>query len=283
MIVPLRPPGNAAGKARLERGGARRVVTSEAKRHHADAARIELATTAEILISRGGIALGLRDQRQVAEAHALAVSRAIDDETADAARDKVGNAVAVLQLFGDIETVEEHHARRGSRSCSLGIGMHEERRQARAIVLHLDRFDARTPHEGGGGLEELHGGRVDRHAALRTGMNETLTGLVIAGRAHEARGYGEPVAFRLRVAPAGCDLVTHASPLFEPRGVIADTTFERASDAMNLVDFDAGPGGSAQANEEAHGPAVVGRKIKEGGVVFAADHVLLPVSRVGAQ
>src|SRR5262249_52067208 len=178
VIVPLRPPGDAAGKARLERGRSRRVIATETERHHTDTARVELAATAEIFVSRGGIALGLRDQGQIAKAHALAVSGAIHDETADAARGKIGNAVAVLQLLGDVETVEEHHARRGSRSGSLGLGMHEEGRQARAIVRHLDWLDARMPHEGGGVLEELDRGRVDRHAALRTGMNETLTGLV---------------------------------------------------------------------------------------------------------
>jgi hypothetical protein len=65
------------------------------------------------------------------------------------------------------------------------------------------------------------------------------------------------------------------SPFFEPRGVVAYATFERAADAMHLVDFDSSPGSSAQANEQAHGPAVIGRKIEEGGIVFATDHVLL--------
>src|SRR5262249_22816738 len=60
-------------------------------------------------------------------------------------------------------------------------------------------------------------------------------------------------------------------------------TFERAADAMHLVDFDSGPGSSAEGNKQAHGPAVVARKIEEGGVVFAADHILLPVSHLAAR
>src|SRR5207247_10532946 len=108
MVVPVRAPGEAASRARLARGRGRRGIAAEAERHHADRARVELAATPEIFVSGGGIALGLRDERQIAEAHALAVSRAIHDETADAARGKIGNAVAVLQLFGDCETVEEH-------------------------------------------------------------------------------------------------------------------------------------------------------------------------------
>src|SRR5215211_5064579 len=90
-------------------------------------------------------------------------------------------------------------------------------------------------------------------------MNETLAGLVVARRAHEAGRRREPVPFRLHVT--------------------ADAIFERASDAMHLVDLDTGPGRGAQANEQAHGPAVVGGKIKESGVFFAADHMLLPLSR----
>src|SRR5262245_50128763 len=108
-------------------------------------------------------------------------------------------------------------------------------------------------------------------------MDETLAGLVIACRAHETGCRREPMPFALLVAAARRDLVAHAGPLFEPDGVVADVIFERASDAINFVDFDAGPGGGAQANEQAHGPAVIGRKVKEGRVVFAADHVLLLV------
>src|SRR6266511_4149276 len=42
VIVPLRAPSDTAGKPRLKRCGARRVVTAEAQSHHADAAWIEL-------------------------------------------------------------------------------------------------------------------------------------------------------------------------------------------------------------------------------------------------
>src|SRR5262245_2679892 len=84
--------------------------------------------------------------------------------------------------------------------------------------------------------------------------------------------------FALLVAAARRDLVAHAGPLFEPGGVVAEVIFERASDAINLVDFDTGPGRGAQANEQAHGPAIVGGKVKEGGVVFAADHGEVSVS-----
>src|SRR5262249_57138495 len=44
------------------------------------------------------------------------------------------------------------------------------------------------------------------------------------------------------------------------------------------VDCDGGAGGGAEENEQAQGRGVVGRKIKEGGVVFAADHGEVSVS-----
>ena len=85
------------------------------------------------------------------------------------------------------------------------------------------------------------------------------------------------MSFRLRVAAACRDLVPHAGPFLEPGAIVADVVLERAPDAMHLVDLDTGPWRGAEANEQAHGPAVVGGKIKERGVVFAANHLLLLV------
>ena len=104
---------------------------------------IELAAAREILVGRRRVLLGLGDQRQIAEAHALAVAGPVDDQAADAARREIGHAVAVLHLLGDVEAVEEHHRRRGLAAGRLRIGMHQQRRQARALVRNLDRLDAR--------------------------------------------------------------------------------------------------------------------------------------------
>src|SRR5262245_55696824 len=153
--------------------------------------------------------------------------------------------------------------------------MHEQRRQARPIVGHLDRFDAGMADDGGGGLEQFTGGGVDGQAALGARVDETFAGRVVARRAQEARRRGDPLAFRLALAAARRDLVAHAGPFFEPGTVVADVILERAPDAMHLVDLDTGPRRGAEANEQAHGPAVVVGKIKERGVVFAANHLLL--------
>ena len=216
--------------------------------------------------------LGLGDQRQVAKAHALAVARPVDDQAADAARREVGHAVAVLQFLGDVEAVEEHHAGRGLAAGRGRIGMHEQRGQARRPVRHLDRLDARMPDVGGRILEDFHRLGVDVEAALRAWMDEALAGLVVAAGAHEARRRGLFVALALFVAPARLDLVAHAGPFLEPGIVVADMIFERAADAVHLVDLDAGPWRGGEADQQAHRPAVVGREVEECGVVFAADH-----------
>src|SRR5262249_10855589 len=150
--------------------------------------------------------------------------------------------------------------------------MHEQCREPGAVVGHLDWFDARMADDGGGVLEDFHRRGVDGHAALRARLDETLPGLVIARRAHVAGCRGEPVPSALLVAAARRDLVAHAGPFLEPGGVVAEVIFERASNAIDLVNLDTGPRRRAQANEQAHGPAVVGGKIEEGGVIFAADH-----------
>src|SRR5438270_427985 len=49
--------------------------------------------------------------------------------------------------------------------------------------------------------------------------------------------------------------------------------------SKNLVDLDPGPRSRTEANEQAHGPAVIGGKVEEGRVVSASDHVHTGVSR----
>src|SRR5260370_859656 len=89
----------------------------------------------------------------------------VDDETADPARGKIRNAIAVLQLLGDVEAVEEHHAGRALRSGYGRIGMHQQRRQARILVRYLHRLDAGMTDDAGGVLEDFHRLGVDVHAA----------------------------------------------------------------------------------------------------------------------
>ncbi len=99
-------------------------------------------------------------------------------------------------------------------------------------------------------------------------MNQALAGLVIAAGAHEARRRGELMTGAHGVAAAGRDLVAHAGPFLEPRIVVADLVGERAADPVDLVDLDAGPRRAREADQKAHRPAIVGREVEEGGIVF---------------
>ena len=73
-------------------------------------------------------------------------------------------------------------------------------------------------------------------------MDEALAGLAIAGRTHGARRRGERVPFVSSSRPRASMRVAHAGPLLEPGDVVADAVLQRASDAMHLVDLDAGHG-----------------------------------------
>src|SRR6476660_6045759 len=106
-------------------------------------------------------------------------------------------------------------------------------------------------------------------------MNEAFAGLIIPRRAQEAGCRGAPVAVALRGAPTRFDLVAHQHPFLEPGIVVADTILQCASHAMHFVDLDPRPRRGPETDQEAHGPAIVGREIEEGRVVFAADHVSL--------
>ena len=108
-VVPLRAPGDAGGEALLKGRRARRVVAAEADRHNANALGVDLLARGEKFVGRCAVAFGFVMQPLIAKAHGLAVAGAIDDEAGDAARGEVGHAFEILNLFGDIKAVEEHH------------------------------------------------------------------------------------------------------------------------------------------------------------------------------
>jgi hypothetical protein len=104
-------------------------------------------------------------------------------------------------------------------------------------------------------------------------MNEAFAGLVIARCAHEAGGGRQFVAGAQGVAAASLDLLAHPCPFLKPSGVVAHLVRERTADPVDLIDFDAGPRRCGQADQKSHRPAVIARKIEEGGIVpFVVRH-----------
>jgi hypothetical protein len=177
-----------------------------------------------------------------------------------------------LDFLGDVEAVEEHHRGGAARARDRPVGMHQQRRQRRALVGNLDVFDARATHERGRVAKCLHRSGVDVETAPCLRLQEALAGLVVAGRAQQTGGGGLRVAGFLRRAPARLDGLAHAGPFRKPGGVVADLAAQRAADAIDLVDFGAAPGRAAQTNQQAHRPAIVIGEIQKCRIVAAIGH-----------
>src|SRR5262249_36417488 len=110
VIVPDRAPGDAGGKARLERGTARRVVAAQADCDDADLLAVDvIALFQEINASAAGFFI-IVAQDEPAETDRLAGAGAVHDQDRDAAFDQVRHAGEVLDFLGDVEAVEEYDA-----------------------------------------------------------------------------------------------------------------------------------------------------------------------------
>ena len=72
---------------------------------------------------------------------ALSIAGAVHDQTGDAARGQVGDALEILNLLGDIETIEEHHGRHFAAAIRR-LGVHVDRRQAGGAIGDLDMLQA---------------------------------------------------------------------------------------------------------------------------------------------
>ena len=84
-------------------------------------------------------------QMHVAEADRLAGARPVHDQHRDAALDQVGHAAQELDLLGDVEPVEEHHAR--AAPAFRVLRRDEVAGQALALERHLDHLDLRDRSE----------------------------------------------------------------------------------------------------------------------------------------
>src|SRR5262249_54993622 len=71
-----------------------------------------------------------------------------------------------------------------------------------------------------------------------------------------------------RVPAPRLDLFAHARPFVEPGPIIAKLVGERPPNAVDVVDLDAGPRRGRQADQKAHGPAIIAPVIEKGGIVL---------------
>src|SRR4029079_19498267 len=91
LVIPLRTPGETAGVALLECGGARCVIPTEADRHHADPLGIDLRPRRKVIENWRRVVLGVGPQIKIAETDAFTVAGAVHDETGNATCDQVGH------------------------------------------------------------------------------------------------------------------------------------------------------------------------------------------------
>src|SRR5262249_30926106 len=254
VIIPDGAPGDAGGKARLERGTAGRVVAAEADRDDADLPAVDVTSLfQEIDASAAGFFI-IVAQDKSAETDGLAGAGAVHDQDRDAALDQFRHAGEVLDLLGDVEAVEEYDARRARRFCVLG--MNEIAGQAFAFERHLDDvdLDVRERREA---VEAIDRGAVgiERRFILR-GAKAFAHLIIVASAQIEGRG---------RDRMAGCGEALGVAAHFvaaldagvEPGCVVLGVfARERPSDFVQLADVGAAVGCAAEHVDEGRRPSV---------------------------
>ena len=126
--------------------------------------------------------LGVVAQITAAKADAFAVARAVDDQASNAAGDQIGDALEILNLLGDIETVEKHHGRHFAGFAGR-LGMHVNRRQAGAVIGNFNVLDARPLDEFRRVAETIDAPHVGLVALLALGLQEALADVIISAGA----------------------------------------------------------------------------------------------------
>src|SRR5262249_2966329 len=121
VIVPDRAPSDAGGKTRLERGAARRVIAAETDRDDADLDGIGIVPPLKEIDAGAAGLLVVVAQDEAAETDRFAGARPVHHQDRDAALDQVRYASEVLDLLGDVETVEEYDARRARQTPVLCV------------------------------------------------------------------------------------------------------------------------------------------------------------------
>jgi hypothetical protein len=197
----------------------------------------------------------------------------------DAALGKVEAREDHAHFLGVVHAVKQHD---GGATAAAGA-RHEIRRQARALVGHLDALDV--------GMEALHRGLISaqrlvvhRHL-LGAGRDETLRAVVVVARTHVVVTGGDLATFRRGFVGDGGDAIRHRRPFLAPNLIEIGFTRTRLEQPPHAVDLVHGNGavrchalddlhgiGPAQVAGKMHGPASWLRR-------RAVDHCLPPRAR----
>src|SRR5450631_289023 len=214
-------------------------------------------------------------QVKTAKPDAFAIARAVHDQTSNATRNQVGDALEILNLLSDIETVEEHHGRHFAATVGR-FGMHIKRRQAGAVIRNLYVLYARPLEVLGGVTKAVDAAPIGVVAVLALRLQEALADMVIGARALQILRAAHRVAFGDTFAATVLDGARLARPLAEPGVVVADDFLEPQPDAIDLADFRATPGRHVQPDQQPVRPAIIFREISERQFFQRGGHARTP-------
>src|SRR5262245_10756382 len=247
---PIAHPGEAASETLLKRCRAWRVIAAKADRHDANPAWIDFGPGCKIVPYRSRIVLGIVSQIEVAKADAFAIPRSIHYQARNAAGDQIGHALQVLNLLGDIETIEENHVWHFARAV-LRLGMNIDRRKARAFICDLDVLEPRPLGDFGGVPKACDPSHVGVEPTLVLRLQETFADVIVRARALQILCAACGIAIADAFAAALFHVSRFATPFIEPRVIIANGVFKSQSDSIDFSDLRPTPRGHIQADQQA--------------------------------
>ena len=186
---------------------------------------------------------------------------------------EIGDALEILNLLGDVETVEEHHGRH--LAAAIGrLGVDVDRRQAGAVIGNFDVLQARPSDVLGRVAQGLHAAHVSVVACLALGLQEALADMIIGAGALEILRAAGDVTLGDPLAAAVLDGARLARPFAKPGVVVADMFFEPQPDAVDLADFGAAPRRHVEPDQQPMRPAVIVREISKRQFFQCGGHAL---------
>ena len=188
-------------------------------------------------------------QIEIAKPNTFAIPRAVYDQTGNATGDKIGHALEVLNLFGDIEAVEKNHGR-DFAAASRGLGMHIDRRQAGALIRTLHVLHTRPLDVVGRIAQAIHPAHIRIEPVLALRLQKALADVIIGAGALQILRTAGLMPIGDALAAAVLYGARFACPLPEPRIVVTDTCLEPKSDAVDFSNFRAAPRRHVQSNQQ---------------------------------
>ena len=158
-------------------GQSRRLVTL-----HSKPRKYVARPRRKIFPHRRRIVLGIVSQIEAAKADAFAISRPVHDQACDAARDQIGYTLEVLNLLGDIETLEENHGRHFACT-ALRVGVNIDCGKARAFMCDFDVLQTWPLDVFGGVAKTSDAAHIGFEPILTLWLQEALADMIVRARA----------------------------------------------------------------------------------------------------